>query len=140
MRKGYISTFDAILLMLRLFCAFRKNLWVLLEKIAFQGDLGESVEVRESPEHQEEQSGRERGKARACIRAHGRAPKSHPARSSRATFLAGCAVWLLGARPCLASFSSASLFLVLGLPQTSTLSTENHPEMLSFRTKPEGSL
>jgi len=44
--------------MLRLICAFRKNLRVLLEKIAFLGDSGERVEVQGSPELQEEKSGR----------------------------------------------------------------------------------
>jgi len=63
--------------MLRLICAFRENLRVLLEKIAFQGDSGERVEVQGSPKHQREQSGGKRGKAWACIKAHGRAPKSH---------------------------------------------------------------
>jgi len=41
------------------------------------------VEVQGSPEHQEEQSGRKRGKARACIRTHGRAPKTHAAQPTR---------------------------------------------------------
>ena len=36
-----LASFDAVLLMLRLFCAFRNNLRVLLEKVAFREDSGE---------------------------------------------------------------------------------------------------
>ena len=79
--------------MLRLFCAFRKNLRVLFEKVVFRGDSGEIVEVRGSPEHQREKSGGKRGKARACTKAHGRAPRSSTAKLARNVARPGRAGW-----------------------------------------------
>ena len=79
--------------MVRLFCAFRKNLRVLFEKVAFRGDSGERVEVRGSPEHQREQSGEKRGNARACIKAHDREPQTSTTKPARKVARPGHVTW-----------------------------------------------
>jgi len=79
--------------MVRLFCAFRKNLRVLFEKVAFQGDLGERVEVWGSSEHQREQSGGKRGNAQAYIKAHDRVPQTITTKPAKKETRPGRAGW-----------------------------------------------
>jgi len=79
--------------MVRLFYAFKKNFWVLFQKVAFWGDSEERVEVRESPEHQREQSRGKRGNARVCIKADDRAPQTSTTKPARKVARPGCAGW-----------------------------------------------
>ena len=46
--RDTLASFYAILFTLRLFCAFRENLWVLLAKIAFWEDWGEEQRFEEA--------------------------------------------------------------------------------------------
>ena len=64
-----------------------------ISKDSILGEFRRSVEVRGSPGHPEQGNKCKTGKARPCIKAHGRAPKSHQHRPARKVARPGRVGW-----------------------------------------------
>jgi len=65
------------------FLCFQGEPSASISKVSILGGLRRRVEVRGSPGHQEQGKTRKRGNARACMKPHGRAPKTGTTQPAR---------------------------------------------------------
>jgi len=65
------------------FLCFQGEPSVFISKVSILGGLRRRVEVRGSLGHQEQGKTRKRGKARACMKSHGRAPNNRHDRAGQ---------------------------------------------------------